>query len=708
MMGGFTQQVRNPDSWEGWYWGAKHVWGQGFQGMMSPGRQPRQGHLRELRHGAHLGLRPGDHPLGLHAASSPAASAHFWTQAGIKQVYICPDLNYARRRPRRQVDPGPAQHRRRPAAGHHLRVAHRRHLRQGVRRDPHRGHRQDRRPTSWARKTASPRPPSGPRRSAACRSGPSRPWPATSPRRPPPSATTSAVGLSAARTRTSPPGWSASSWACRAWAAPASTSARSPTSACRRAEGLGSVRFFNPELPRAPHEALLDHRPRLGHAAHPQDPHRGRHPQGARWSSTAPAARSARPPTSSTSYTYPIAKEKGGTPIHMMWTDTPCRITCWNHGNWTIEAMQRPEDRVHRGPAPVAGERLPLRRHHPAGQHHPRGRRHRHHASAQGPHFQSVVHPGAGHRARSASRRATTRSWLRDRREAGHGRRGHRRHDAPRTCRRIVFDAMKFDKLTTWEEFKEKKYLRLPTAPRLGEATRPASASSTRTRRPTRSRPPPASWSSTPSAWRSTSPTTRSGRRIPKWIEKGITHDERLSSERADMFPLLVMSNHRRWRTHAQGDDIPWTRETPTGKVKGFDGYRYEPIWINPADAEARGIKDGDIVKVFNERGIVLVRRPRLGADHARRGLRRPRRPARPASSPASSTAAAPSTPSPRTGSPPRTPAARPPAATWSTCRRSRTRNGKHGAGTTPRPSPGNTTRLRPALQRLGRGKART
>jgi trimethylamine-N-oxide reductase (cytochrome c) len=26
-LGGFTQQVRNPDSWEGWYWGTKHVWG---------------------------------------------------------------------------------------------------------------------------------------------------------------------------------------------------------------------------------------------------------------------------------------------------------------------------------------------------------------------------------------------------------------------------------------------------------------------------------------------------------------------------------------------------------------------------------------------------------------------------------------------------------------------------------------------------------
>lgn len=72
------------------------------------------------------------------------------------------------------------------------------------------------------------------------------------------------------------------------------------------------------------------------------------------------------------------------------------------------------------------------------------------------------------------------------------------------------------------------------------------------------------------------------------------------------MFPLLMVSNHGRWRHHAQGDDIPWTREIVTCKIKGPDGYLYEPLWIHPSEATKRGIKNGDIVKVYNERGIVL------------------------------------------------------------------------------------------------------
>jgi trimethylamine-N-oxide reductase (cytochrome c) len=57
---------------------------------------------------------------------------------------------------------------------------------------------------------------------------------------------------------------------------------------------------------------------------------------------------------------------------------------------------------------------------------------------------------------------------------------------------------------------------------------------------------------------------------------------------------------------HAQCDDISWTREIPTCKVRGWDDYMYEPLWLNPVTAAARGIKDGDIVRAYNERGSVL------------------------------------------------------------------------------------------------------
>jgi anaerobic selenocysteine-containing dehydrogenase len=93
---------------------------------------------------------------------------------------------------------------------------------------------------------------------------------------------------------------------------------------------------------------------------------------------------------------------------------------------------------------------------------------------------------------------------------------------------------------------------------------------------------------------------------VPHWIEKGESHDERISSKRAKKYPLLVVSNHGRWRVHANHDDISWLREILTCKVQGPDGYKYEPIWINPADAKARNIKTGDVVKIYNERGAVL------------------------------------------------------------------------------------------------------
>jgi trimethylamine-N-oxide reductase (cytochrome c) len=98
----------------------------------------------------------------------------------------------------------------------------------------------------------------------------------------------------------------------------------------------------------------------------------------------------------------------------------------------------------------------------------------------------------------------------------------------------------------------------------------------------------------------------------PNWSVSGPgwTHDESLDveygAERCKEYPFLLVSNHPHWRVHVQCDDIPWFREIETCKVKGPDGYMYEPLWINPIDADKLGIRNGDIVKMWNERGIEL------------------------------------------------------------------------------------------------------
>ena len=87
---------------------------------------------------------------------------------------------------------------------------------------------------------------------------------------------------------------------------------------------------------------------------------------------------------------------------------------------------------------------------------------------------------------------------------------------------------------------------------------------------------------------------------LAKWME----HQELQSSSRAKKYPLLVIANHPRLRFHVQGDDIDWIREL--WKIKGPDGYEYEPCWLNPETAKERGISTGDVVRIFNDKGSVL------------------------------------------------------------------------------------------------------
>lgn len=82
----------------------------------------------------------------------------------------------------------------------------------------------------------------------------------------------------------------------------------------------------------------------------------------------------------------------------------------------------------------------------------------------------------------------------------------------------------------------------------------------------------------------------------PTWMEPA----ERLGGAMSDKYPLHVTSQHPAYRLHSQLDNN--TALHPLYKVQGR-----EPVRINPADAEARGIADGDIVRLYNDRGECLA-----------------------------------------------------------------------------------------------------
>jgi biotin/methionine sulfoxide reductase len=74
---------------------------------------------------------------------------------------------------------------------------------------------------------------------------------------------------------------------------------------------------------------------------------------------------------------------------------------------------------------------------------------------------------------------------------------------------------------------------------------------------------------------------------------------EWLGSATAQRFPLHLVTHQPASRLHAQMDPGPVSRRR---KVGGR-----EPVRINPQDAAARGIRAGDVVRLFNARGACLA-----------------------------------------------------------------------------------------------------
>jgi molybdopterin guanine dinucleotide-containing S/N-oxide reductase-like protein len=605
-IGGFTQQVRNPDSWEGWYWGAKHVWGQGLIGMMNPADNIVKDICEKSDMVVVWGGDPETTPWGFRGQLA-SRLCYFWSEIGIKQVYICPDVNYA-------------------AAIH---------------------------ADKWI--------PILPNTDAALQLAIIYTWikEGTYDKK---YVETHTVGFDKVKAYVmgeedgipKTPEWASKKcgvpeWTIKAlardWAEKAVTighyfgggMARGPFSheparlevILLGMQGLGKPGVHQAQIAYQgmPKNIMAVGRGHMGMFQNLANSPAGERLLKPHKTTPVPWGKQLIPktlieqainnppvnfwgtgghemPTTDqfVKYTYPIPAEQGGTEIHMVWTDSPCRVTCWNCGNDIIDTMRSPKIECIVAQHPwlendslFSDIILPVNTTLEVEDIVP--------CLRDGDSFQSVVLmkdaiSPIGESKSDYEAVCEVARKLGKYEEVTEGR-------TAAELVRAVFDGMGFDRLVSWEEFQEKGYVVIPVAqdwekdpagfynfyidPEANPLPTPSGklefySESLAKHFPTDTERPP----------------------IPKWIEKSVTHDERLSSKRAAAYPLLIMSNHGRWRVHAQCDDISWTREALTCKVKGFDGYMYEPCWMNPKDAEKRGIKNGDIVKVFNERGAIL------------------------------------------------------------------------------------------------------
>jgi trimethylamine-N-oxide reductase (cytochrome c) len=298
-------------------------------------------------------------------------------------------------------------------------------------------------------------------------------------------------------------------------------------------------------------------------------------------------------------YQYPLA---GAQPIHMIWTDTPCWTTCWNGGNEMIRALCSPQIECVVAQHPwfendcrFADIILPVNTRFEVRDISSDGENGNHallvfEDKCVEPVGESMSdYEAVGEVAKKLglyeayTQNKTVDDWI-----------------------RLAFENSGAEKYITYAEFTEKGYFASPTVENWEEVAVNGFEPFYRD--------PEANPLDTPTGkleFYSESlaegfPDDVERGPYPRFLPYGESHQESLLHPRSEKFPYLIVSNHPRWRVHAQMDDITWLREIETCKVTGPDGYQYEPVWIHPDDAAKKSVKHGDIVKVFNDRGWVL------------------------------------------------------------------------------------------------------
>jgi molybdopterin guanine dinucleotide-containing S/N-oxide reductase-like protein len=106
---------------------------------------------------------------------------------------------------------------------------------------------------------------------------------------------------------------------------------------------------------------------------------------------------------------------------------------------------------------------------------------------------------------------------------------------------------------------------------------------------------------------------------ITKYIPSWEGHH---SGELYEKYPLQIISPHPRYSFHTQGDG----KDSYLNDIKDhrvlIDGYYYWIVRLNTKDAQARGIKHLDLVRIFNDRAAVIcaahvTERVPVGTTHA-------------------------------------------------------------------------------------------
>jgi trimethylamine-N-oxide reductase (cytochrome c) len=330
-------------------------------------------------------------------------------------------------------------------------------------------------------------------------------------------------------------------------------------------------------------------------------------------------------------FSYPIPKEQGGTEIHMMWSDKPCYSVCWNDGFMWLDAYRSPkmeciveQHQWMENDCYYADIVLPVDTQFEEEDIETSGREMTSTLYYQAPAIKHVGEAKSDYEIvlEIAKKLETYGGAYAD---------AYNKMTGGKTVKdwiTFAYENSGAKDLISWDKLVEKKYFISPINPDWAQTPMGAKAFyDDPVKNPLVT--PTGKLEFYSQRLADNFPDDKERGPMPRYVTggPGWTHDESLEGERCKKYPLLIVSNHPRWRCHAQNDDQTWLREIPTCKVKGPDGYMYEPLWIHPKDAAKRGIVDGDIVKIFNERGITLggamvTERIRPGAVYQDHGAR--------------------------------------------------------------------------------------